>query len=67
MLAREFAGEEPFLLTFGDIIVEPSIYSRLIESAEDAEAAHELHRREEDEMRHEELGCNGETRTNFRR
>lgn len=36
--AREFIGDEPFLLTFGDIIVEPSIYSRLIEFAEDAAA-----------------------------
>lgn len=28
-LARDFAGEAPFVLSYGDIIVEPSNYSRL--------------------------------------
>jgi NDP-sugar pyrophosphorylase family protein len=27
-LAREFAGEDPFVLTFGDILVDPSAYVR---------------------------------------
>lgn len=44
LLAREFAGDEPFLLTFGDIIVEPSIYARLIESVEGAKAVLALKR-----------------------
>ncbi|MEO5717896.1 MAG: nucleotidyltransferase family protein [Chthoniobacterales bacterium] len=28
-LARDFAGDDPFLLSYGDILIEPSNYSRL--------------------------------------
>ena len=30
-LAREFAGADPFLLTYGDILVKPQTYSQMIE------------------------------------
>jgi dTDP-glucose pyrophosphorylase len=30
-LAREFAGDSPFLLTYGDILVKPDTYRRLID------------------------------------
>jgi len=39
LLGREFAGGEPFLLTFGDILVEPSVYAGLFERAGEADAA----------------------------
>ena len=29
-MAREFAGEEPFLLTYGDILVKPATYQRML-------------------------------------
>ena len=38
LLAREFAAGEPFLLTFGDIIVDSSTYSGLLDRAAGAEA-----------------------------
>ena len=38
LLAREFAAGEPFLLTFGDIIVDSSTYSGLVDRAAGAEA-----------------------------
>lgn len=36
-LAREFAGEDPFVLSYGDILIEPENYCRLVE-LRDAEA-----------------------------
>ena len=33
-LAREFAGDAPFLLTFGDILCEPEAYARCAETLE---------------------------------
>ena len=38
-LARDFAGRDPFLLTYGDILVEPKVYRSLFERLEHAEAA----------------------------
>jgi dTDP-glucose pyrophosphorylase len=38
-LARDFAGQDPFLLTYGDILVEPQVYESLFERLEPAEAA----------------------------
>jgi NDP-sugar pyrophosphorylase family protein len=38
-LAREFAGDEPFLLTFGDILCEPSAYRECMKSLNDQTAA----------------------------
>jgi dTDP-glucose pyrophosphorylase len=38
-LARNFVGQDPFLLTYGDILVEPKVYESLFERLEDAEAA----------------------------
>jgi NDP-sugar pyrophosphorylase family protein len=32
LLARDFAGKEPFLLTYGDILCDPSEYKRCIQS-----------------------------------
>ncbi len=37
-LARDFAGEDPFVLSYGDIIVEPSNYSRLTNLEDGTEA-----------------------------
>ena len=37
-LAREFAGADPFVLSYGDILVEPSNYSRLTILPDEAEA-----------------------------
>ena len=37
LLAKDFAGGSPFLLTFGDIIVDPPVYTKLFELAEGAE------------------------------
>lgn len=37
LLAKDFVGEGPFLLTFGDIIVDPQVYSELIERGPGAE------------------------------
>ncbi|MEZ5364884.1 MAG: sugar phosphate nucleotidyltransferase [Bryobacterales bacterium] len=39
MLAREFAGGDPFLMTYGDNIVEPEVYAGLLAAAEGAEMA----------------------------
>ena len=36
-LAREFAGPDPFVLSYGDILIEPSNYERLV-ALENAEA-----------------------------
>ncbi len=38
-LARDFVGQDPFLLTYGDILVEPNVYQSLFERMENAEAA----------------------------
>lgn len=37
-LAQEFAGAEAFVLSYGDILVEPPNYARLVAAAADAEA-----------------------------
>ena len=37
-LAREFAGADPFVLSYGDILVEPSNYPRLTTLAKETEA-----------------------------
>ena len=37
LLAKRFAGHDPFLLTLGDIIVAPVVYTKLFELAEGAE------------------------------
>jgi dTDP-glucose pyrophosphorylase len=37
LLAQEFAAGGPFLLTFGDIIVDPQVYTELIERAPGSE------------------------------
>ena len=37
-LAREFVGRDPFVLVYGDIIVDPSNYQRLVRLEPDAEA-----------------------------
>lgn len=39
MLARAFAGSDPFLMTYGDNIVEPEVYRGLLAAAEGAEMA----------------------------
>jgi NDP-sugar pyrophosphorylase family protein len=38
-LARDFIRHEPFLLTFGDILVEPSAYTRCMDELRDSTAA----------------------------
>ena len=37
MLAREFSSSEPFLMTYGDILVDSQIYTELFERAEGSE------------------------------
>jgi UDP-N-acetylglucosamine diphosphorylase / glucose-1-phosphate thymidylyltransferase / UDP-N-acetylgalactosamine diphosphorylase / glucosamine-1-phosphate N-acetyltransferase / galactosamine-1-phosphate N-acetyltransferase len=37
LLAREFAGEDPFLLTFGDILIEPEDYRNAVRFMEHPE------------------------------
>lgn len=37
-LARAFAGSDPFVLSYGDILVEPANYQRLVRLEESAEA-----------------------------
>ena len=37
LLAREFAGGEPFLMTYGDNLVEPEVYRQILARAEGAE------------------------------
>ena len=39
VLARDFAGQDPFLLTYGDILVEPAVYQSLFARMAGAEAA----------------------------
>jgi UDP-N-acetylglucosamine diphosphorylase / glucose-1-phosphate thymidylyltransferase / UDP-N-acetylgalactosamine diphosphorylase / glucosamine-1-phosphate N-acetyltransferase / galactosamine-1-phosphate N-acetyltransferase len=37
-LARNFAGDSPFVLNYGDILVDPTNYKRLLDLPEDVEA-----------------------------
>ncbi len=37
-LARDFAGNAPFLLAYGDILVDPANYKRIVDLADDVEA-----------------------------
>jgi len=37
-LARDFAGKHPFILAYGDILVDPENYKRLVDLPEDVEA-----------------------------
>jgi UDP-N-acetylglucosamine diphosphorylase / glucose-1-phosphate thymidylyltransferase / UDP-N-acetylgalactosamine diphosphorylase / glucosamine-1-phosphate N-acetyltransferase / galactosamine-1-phosphate N-acetyltransferase len=37
-LARNFAGESPFVLSYGDILVEPANYKKIVDLADDIEA-----------------------------
>jgi dTDP-glucose pyrophosphorylase len=37
-LARNFAGDSPFVLSYGDILVDPANYKRLLDLADDIEA-----------------------------
>jgi dTDP-glucose pyrophosphorylase len=39
LLAREFAAGDPFLMTYGDNIVEPQVYRDILAKAEGAEMA----------------------------
>jgi dTDP-glucose pyrophosphorylase len=46
-LARNFAGETPFVLSYGDILVDPANYNRLIDLPNDAEAIVSVKRNED--------------------
>ncbi len=46
-LAREFCGEEPFVLSYGDILVDPANYDRLVAPAADVEAIISVKRNED--------------------
>jgi len=46
-LAREFVGGSPFVLSYGDILVAPQNYQRLVELADDAEAVISVKRGED--------------------
>src|ERR1700719_4091156 len=37
-LARNFAGDSPFVLSYGDILVDPANYKRLLDLPDDVEA-----------------------------
>jgi dTDP-glucose pyrophosphorylase len=37
-LAREFVGRSPFVLAYGDILVDPANYKRIVDLADEAEA-----------------------------
>ncbi len=37
MLARDFAGEDPFLMVYGDNLVDPAVYREILAKAENAE------------------------------
>jgi dTDP-glucose pyrophosphorylase len=37
-LARNFAGDSPFVLSYGDILVDPANYKRLVDLPQDIEA-----------------------------
>ena len=46
-LARDFCGADPFLLSYGDILVDPSNYARLASPASDVEAVISVKRNED--------------------
>jgi dTDP-glucose pyrophosphorylase len=46
-LAREFAGSDPFVLSYGDILVSPANYKRLASPAADQEALISVKRNED--------------------
>jgi UTP-glucose-1-phosphate uridylyltransferase len=46
-LARDFCGADPFLLSYGDILVEPSNYQRLASPVDDVEAIISVKRNED--------------------
>lgn len=46
-LARDFAGAEPFLLSYGDIIIDPANYPRLVALEESIEAIISVKRNED--------------------
>ncbi len=46
-LAREFVGESSFVLSYGDILVAPQNYQRLVDLADDAEAVISVKRGED--------------------
>jgi dTDP-glucose pyrophosphorylase len=46
-LARSFTGQEPFVLSYGDIIIEPVNYQRLVRLDDDAEAIVSVKRNED--------------------
>jgi len=46
-LARDFAGSDPFVLSYGDILVNPANYRRLTTPAEDQEAIISVKRNED--------------------
>src|SRR5205823_6169626 len=37
-LAKDFVGDSPFILGYGDILVDPQNYKRIVDLADDAEA-----------------------------
>ena len=37
-LARDFAGDSPFVLSYGDILVDPKNYKHIVDLASDVEA-----------------------------
>ncbi len=37
-LSRDFVGNRPFILAYGDILVDPANYKRLVDLPDDAEA-----------------------------
>ena len=46
-LAREFVGAEPFILSYGDIIIDPANYRRLVALADDTAAVVSVKRNED--------------------
>jgi dTDP-glucose pyrophosphorylase len=46
-LARDFAGESPFVLSYGDILVEPANYKKIVDLADDVAAIISVQRDED--------------------
>ncbi|MEP6776921.1 MAG: sugar phosphate nucleotidyltransferase [Chthoniobacterales bacterium] len=46
-LARDFAGKEPFILSYADILVQPENYCRLVSASDDVEAIISVKRNED--------------------
>src|SRR4029077_4494758 len=46
-LARNFAAQSPFVLSYGDILVDPANYKRLVDLADDVEATISVKRGED--------------------